>query len=299
MMKIFKQSYVGIKKEKSDDATAPLAFLVPYEDNAAGKKRMDSVDLWTNGTYGWQRKDTDPRVGLIIDNKPMKGFKIVGWADRWSTDNKTARIADPRGFELEIYIPNLVALIQDTTIVNGEIRDQLIWAREGANNALISIHSEDYKGAWFEGDVLEPVAGDIVRDSKGIEYQYLGKLAFDYVGKERVEVPPPPNADRWTLHQRHYKETGNEVRHTSKAMHLYKLVSIPKTVFHWKDSEVMLRAGPMKIEAILRRDTLNLKETLKARYGAMYHNATGTKWQKEGYGGNEEFFTAEGIEIRG
>ena len=289
---------MGIKKEKDEDATAPLAFLVPYEDNAAGKKRMDSVDSWM--TNSWHSTSMDPRPGLIVDNKPMKGFKIVGFASRWSTDNKTARISDPRGFELEIYIPNLVALIQDTTIVNGVIQDQLIWAREGANNALISIHSEDYKTAWFEGDVLDPVAGDIVRDSKGITYQYLGKLAFDFVGKERVEVPPPPNADRWTLHQRHYRETGGEVRHTSKPMHLYKYVDIPKNIYRWGEDEVVLRAGPMKIEAILQRDTLNLKTPLKVGYDSgLYHNADGTKWQKEGYGSSSDFFRAERIEIRG
>lgn len=295
-MKIFKQSFVGIKPNIEKGEVAPLAFLVPYEDNAAGRKRIETVDLWLNGySRSW---DKSPKIeGKIYSNTPMSGFKIVGWADRWSTDNKTARILDPRGFMLEIYIPNLVAIIQDTTIVKGEIKDELIWAREGANNALISTKSEEYKTAWFEGKNLTQSVGDIVRDGKGIEYQYLGKRRYSFIGKTRKQVPNPNlRPGNWVLHRDVYQEDGGIVyNNPMKEMHIYLCKSVPAVGYYSSvhAGEVVLRTGVMKVEAILGNEEIDIRKPFKVPYdrAAMYHNADGTQWS------GHDVFRAEEIVV--
>ena len=298
-MKIFKQSYVGMK-EKEPDAVAPLAFLVPYEDNAAGRKRIESVTSWVNG-YSWGEKPSQ-KPGQILDNEPMHGFRIIGWSDRWSTDNKTARILDPRGFMLEIYIPNLIALIQDTTIVNGLIDSELVWAREGANNALISIESDDYKTAWFEGKDLTPQVGDIVRDGKGIEYQYLGKRAYSYVGNAKREIIPaiPKGSPvRNYMYRPDWEDVGSPVYKRMKEAHLYLCKSVPAGGYYQtKVGAVSPRAGAMKIEAILGNETIVSTNGVFPVSAAtsMTHNIDATKWGV-GYAGAGPWFGSDEIVI--
>ena len=48
-MKVFSKLFVGIKKAYEDNP--PLAFATPYEENAAGKKRQDTVMSWLGGEY--------------------------------------------------------------------------------------------------------------------------------------------------------------------------------------------------------------------------------------------------------
>jgi hypothetical protein len=56
---------------------------------------------------------------------------------RYSTSNKFFRVEDPRGFELEIDVNNLLDLIEHHTIVQGTIMEPLVWARYGGNSELL------------------------------------------------------------------------------------------------------------------------------------------------------------------
>jgi len=64
---------------------------------------------------------------LIFDNELIEGFKITDFATRYSTSNKLIRIADPRGFELEISVANLLEVIENITIVNGVLVGKFKW----------------------------------------------------------------------------------------------------------------------------------------------------------------------------
>jgi hypothetical protein len=175
-MKIFRQNYVGINHKRKDITLAPLAFLVPYEDNAAGRKRIESVDSWLNYTaYYLDNKLAMPSETRIIDNVAKSGFKVVDVASRDMTSNKFARIYDPDGFELEISIGNLIDLMLYTIVDHGVIEGELIWARDGAHNRLIPVDSELYRNALQEGQVLAAQVGDIVVGNHNRRYVYFGQ----------------------------------------------------------------------------------------------------------------------------
>ena len=63
----------------------------------------------------------------ILDNVPISGFKIAGFATRYSTANKLFKISDPRGFDLEISVANMVELLHNGTVTNGEILGDYFW----------------------------------------------------------------------------------------------------------------------------------------------------------------------------
>lgn len=63
----------------------------------------------------------------VIKNEPMTGFKISKSVSRASTSNKLIRIEDPRGFELEIAVANLVALLETGTVTKNEFIGAMQW----------------------------------------------------------------------------------------------------------------------------------------------------------------------------
>lgn len=143
-LKIPAKHYVGMVKRENE--TLPLAFITPYGEDSAAKKRMSTVDDWVSNNGRWYKQKSLPT--MVIDNKPLSGFKITsdirttsyGGLDKW-------RIEDPRGFELEITSANLARLMSVGMIDRGEINDQCVWARIGANNVLLSTNTDEYEKA--------------------------------------------------------------------------------------------------------------------------------------------------------
>jgi hypothetical protein len=168
--------YVGMVVRNG--SKIPLGFITPWGDDKAAQKRMKTVDDWASAG----KQGSLPTS--IIDNIPMLGFKMTsdirrgqqGAQDKW-------RIEDPRGFELEITSTNLAMILADSTIEKGEILDQCVWARDGGQNLLLTVVSEEYIEAVRMTQIASSSAswkdvkiGNTVVLQNGLEGQYLGKM---------------------------------------------------------------------------------------------------------------------------
>lgn len=141
-IKIPSKVYVGFQGRRSEDEV-PLGFMTPYDETAAGKKRQATVDGWANG-YGHSKTFNS----VIIDNEPMIGFKIgraIRRSSRYSGTSTAVRIEDPRGFELEISIENLVMLMNRNIMEDCELMQECVWGRDGGKNVLLPVNSDEYK----------------------------------------------------------------------------------------------------------------------------------------------------------
>jgi hypothetical protein len=154
----------------------PKAFVTPYEDTAAGRKRQDTVDSWAQGYGSWNPETgkteypEDPGP-TVLDNVPLTGFSFGGVVSRYRTSNKFFEIRDPRGFTLEIDTYNLLYLVERAVISKGVIESPLIWARGGGGNSLVLesdtvANSAKKTGGLSSGDVIEVA---------GVQYTYVGQ----------------------------------------------------------------------------------------------------------------------------
>lgn len=181
-MKFYEKIFVGVKYLGDCD----LGFMTPWGTDVSAEKRMKSVQDWALDSryYHAKTKTTKEPTFTVYDNKPMEGFEIVNWVSRYTTDNKWARILDPRGFELEITIRNLIHLILTSEIKNGKIQGNLVWLRDGAQNWLTQETSSEYKTAFNpvkdkKTSVYE--VGDTITNAFNVSYMYLGKKKLRYV----------------------------------------------------------------------------------------------------------------------
>lgn len=185
-IKIPTHHYVGFQARSNDDV--PLGFMTPDGTDAAATKRKATVDHWARG-YGTK----DPKIAAATyENKPLTGFKLgreIRRHSSWGQGNVKWRIEDPRGFELEISSPNFASIILCTTLEKGEILEECVWARQGSENVLLPVSSDEYKQAQVNTTRnakkvslkdLEP--GHYVVMQNGEEGIYLGSH-FTYVQK--------------------------------------------------------------------------------------------------------------------
>lgn len=166
--------YVGFQGRRTQDEV-PLGFMTPYTDDAAGQSRRDSVDKWARG-YGNNKTFNS----VIMDNKPMYGFRLgraIRRSGHFGSGASYVRIEDPRGFELEISIENLVAVLETCAMEKCEFVGELVWARVpgSAKNLLVAVDSDLYRGSiktkaavaaaksskeFKIGDTIEAVTGE-------------------------------------------------------------------------------------------------------------------------------------------
>lgn len=168
--------YVGFQGRRGQDEV-PLGFMTPYTDDEAGKKRQATVDQWAGGRgYGANKTFNS----VIIDNEPMYGFRLgraIRRSGHFGSGASYVRIEDPRGFELEISIENLVAVLEDVAMERCEFVGALIWGRVAGSqkNLLMAVDSDLYRGAvktkaavaqalpckdFSIGDKIEAVTGE-------------------------------------------------------------------------------------------------------------------------------------------
>lgn len=128
---------VGFKK-REDTVDGNLSYVIYYDEK--GKLRKETS--WNS----WRDKRIDP---LDVDNKPIKGFiinkSIAGYRHDFGSVDAKIRIYDPRGFEFEISVGNLLGIINQSNIMMTEIEVECVFAWSGTDLVLLPTNSEQYK----------------------------------------------------------------------------------------------------------------------------------------------------------
>ena len=124
---------------RNDTYTKKLAYVI-YTD-AKGVLRKEKS--WE----GWRDKKIDPET---YDNEPITGFvlnkKVGGNNYSWNPRNTYVRVFDPRGFEFEISIPNLLFILQESSSIKGKgLEGEFVYAWDGTELVLLPTTCQEYK----------------------------------------------------------------------------------------------------------------------------------------------------------
>jgi len=172
---------VGFQK-REDTYTKKLAYVIYYDEK--GKLRKEAS--WES----WRSKEIKP---VEYDNEPTEGFvlnkKVGGYAGDWGDFRQAyVRVYDPRGFEFEITIPNLLYILEHTSSIKGKgLEDQFVYGWDGTDLVLLPTCSPDYAALTalnikrFENETVK--AKDLKIGATYLTKQnkrciYMGK--FDY-----------------------------------------------------------------------------------------------------------------------
>lgn len=186
---------VGFQK-RTDTYSGKLAY-VTYVDKKGKTAKHTS---WEH----WRSKDMDV---LECDNKPMEGFvlnkRVGGYKSGWDFRQTKCRVYDPRGFEIEISVENLLYILQECTSTKGKgLEGEFVYAWQGPELILLPVCSEDYRLSTDLQDRREKI---MVKDLKlGAAYKskespyiiYIGKMEW-YIWEKKEDVTSESHSRRY------------------------------------------------------------------------------------------------------
>ncbi|HID0768046.1 TPA: hypothetical protein ACXDAZ_002575 [Clostridium botulinum] len=181
-----KKINVGFQ-EREDTYTGKLSYIIYFDEK--GKLRKEAS--WNN----WRNKNID---NIIFENVPTEGFVINkhvgGYSSGWNHRNSYIRIYDPRDFEFEISVENLLYILENCTSEKGKgLIGQFIYGWDGKDLVLISCNSPDYKEIKEYNQIVHEnksikakdlIIGATYKTKNNEELIYMGKFdEYNYTGE--------------------------------------------------------------------------------------------------------------------
>lgn len=209
-------------QNRQDCYTGKLAYVVYY--NAKNKLRKEtSWEGWRDKKIAPVEYDNVPTEGFVL-NKRVGGGRSYDWYD-WVRDTKV-RIFDPRGFEFEITVPNLLYILQEADCSRGKgLEGKFLYAWDKKDLVLLPAGSQQYKdSAEFtllqnqRVKVKDLIPGATYVTKQQEEMIFLGRLPCNFMRDKygytpsRIPVSGNPTEAKLFVFRhgdkfRHYKNT--------------------------------------------------------------------------------------------
>lgn len=195
-----KKINVGFQ-EREGTYSGLLAYIIYWDNKGVLRKETsweswrhkpeDPINRkWVNGKYvDSDEKRGDKVKAQALDNVPINGFvlnKGVGgqrqsWG--WNARNEYIRVYDPRGFEFEISVANLLFILQETNSIVGKgLEGEFVYSWDGKELVLLPTCSLEYKESSNFTDLQDKKvgAGDMV---PGCCYTSKAQQRLIYLGR--------------------------------------------------------------------------------------------------------------------
>lgn len=166
-------------QERNSTYTKKLAYVIYFDEKGTLRKETS----WNS----WRDQSID---SAIHENEPTSGFvlnkKAGGYASGWNHRQTYVRVYDPRGFEFEIDVPNLLYILENTSSIKGKgLEGEFVYGWDGKDLVLMPIESPDYveitnyneivhSNLKLKGKDLKLGATYLTKDNE--EWIYLGRF---------------------------------------------------------------------------------------------------------------------------
>lgn len=167
-------------QNRSDTYTKKLAYII-YYDNDGILRKEKSWEGWRDIKIKPEEFDNVPTEGFVL-NKHVGG-KGGGW------DNRQAyiRVYDPRGFEFEITLENLLFILEHNSCIKGKgLEGEYIYVWNHTELFLMPTNADVYKEII---DYNEKLQKAVEINGKDLQpgFTYLSKKNEKYVYLEKHE----------------------------------------------------------------------------------------------------------------
>lgn len=168
-------------QNRSDTYTGKLAYVIYYDEK--GKLRKEaSWNSWRDEKIPNEEFDNVPTSGFVLNKK------VGDYDSGWNHRHAYCRIYDPRNFEFEITIENLLYILENANSIKGKgLEGEFVYGWDGKDLVLMPVESPDYKAINEYSNLVhnneciktrDLVLGATYLTKDNVEWIYMGR--FDY-----------------------------------------------------------------------------------------------------------------------
>lgn len=150
MQDLFYPSKIKVGFQKRDGTYTGMLSYITYFDNKGTLRKETS---WN----GWRNKDIEP---LELENTPTSGFvlnkKVGGYDTGWNHRQTYCRVYDPRGYEFEITMENLLYILENTSSIKGKgLEGEFVYCWSGKDLVLVPSDTPDFKEIFRVNNIVK------------------------------------------------------------------------------------------------------------------------------------------------
>jgi len=179
-------------RERPNTYTGKLAYVI-YYDNAGKLRKETSWNSWRDKNIPNIEFDNIPLEGFVLN----KGVGGVRQSYGWNARNEYIRIYDPRDFEFEISVANLLYILQHNNCNRGKgLEGQFVYSWDGTELLLLPVTTKEFKESYvFSKTVGNSIPlrdlqeGSTYLHRDGHELVYIGRrlLAYPFLNRHRLK----------------------------------------------------------------------------------------------------------------
>lgn len=179
---------------RSGTYTGKLAYIIYWDDKGVLRKEK-SWNTWRHNpdtVVNYQTKETagDIVEPKAFENEPKEGFvlnkKAGGTSGGWNTRRTTCRVWDPRDFEFEISVENLLFILGETGSDPGKgLVGEFVYSWDKTELVLLPTCSKEYKESLGYTKLQtqkvtknDMILGGTYMDKEQNVLIYMGKLGW-------------------------------------------------------------------------------------------------------------------------
>lgn len=181
---------VGFQNRK-DTYTKKLAYVIYYDQKGVLRKET-SWNSWRDKKIKPVEFTNEPTSGFVLNKSGGGGRASYGWNVR----NEFIRVYDPRDFEFEISVANLLYILRETDCSRGKgLEGKFVYAWDGTELVLLPEGSQEYQNSKNYTSL----------QSQGVKAKDMIPGA-SYVTKKQQKLIYLGRFDYYFMHDRNYRE---------------------------------------------------------------------------------------------
>ena len=163
-----------------------MAYVI-YYDNKSKLRKETSWQSWRDDQIEPDDFENTPTEGFVLNKK------VGGYAGDWGNFRQAyVRVYDPRGFEFEITVPNLLYILENTSSIKGKgLEGEFVYAWDGPELVLLPTVAPDYaeltklNNQRFKNETIKAKdlkIGATYLHTNNSEWVYMGRFDFYETG---------------------------------------------------------------------------------------------------------------------
>lgn len=176
-----KKICVGYNK-RENTYTKKLAYVIYYDEKNKLRKQT-SWDSWRDQNIEPDDFDNEPTTGFVL-NKHAGG--VENSDSHWDVRKSYIRVYDPRGFEFEITVSNLLYILENTSSIKGKgLEGEFVYGWDGKELVLIPVDAPEYQDMKNISTLInnntyikskDLILGATYIDKNNKQYIYMGRF---------------------------------------------------------------------------------------------------------------------------